>query len=97
MLLLRQSDLEYADDVVLMSEELNNLQVFVGRLNDSVNMFGMCCSTAVTRSQTFSRGSCISPAGSTTDSVFAHTVGSTSIRLLIIDRACAVLLYKSEA
>lgn len=34
-------DLEYADNVVLLSEDLMKLQVILDRLNDSTGMFGI--------------------------------------------------------
>lgn len=35
----RNCDLEYADDIVLLSKDPNKLQVFLGGINDSVGMF----------------------------------------------------------
>lgn len=43
------SDLEYADDDVLLSEDSSNLQVFLHRLNNSVGIFGMHVGTSTVK------------------------------------------------
>lgn len=44
----KPSDLDYVDNVVLLSEESSKVQVFLDRLNDSVGMFwGAVCTSIV--------------------------------------------------